>query len=274
MKTLAALLIALTVASAYATTIHFHGTITSIEDTPPIMAQVGNPFRGTLVFDPNRPFNQDGDPNVSLDIFITTMLGIFHTSLEPTYSFYIGGFGPSIAGESMSQRETMFINFLSPDLRSFTAGVTFWDECIPCIRLGVVQASGIASIPETGSTFALLLLGVVGLAMLPKVKSMIGFIFLVGVCVTSLWAEYNLAVRFAIMFSVASVSGLLALLGALLRAREGYENENGFHIRGRRKQARRPRRVLAEDKPVSHKGIFTATTRPVSAYHFFSIIYR
>ena len=77
-----------------------------------------------------------------------------------------------------------------------------------------------------------------------KVKSVIGFIFLVGVCVTSLWAEYNLAVRFAIMFSVASVAGLLALLGALLRAPEGYENENGFHIRARRKQALRPRHIL------------------------------
>ena len=76
-----------------------------------------------------------------------------------------------------------------------------------------------------------------------KVKSVIGFIFLVGVCVTSLWAEYNLAVRFAIMFSVASVAGLLALLGALLRAPEGYENENGFHHRARNKQARRPRHI-------------------------------
>jgi hypothetical protein len=98
MKTLAALLIALAT-TAQATVIDFHGTITSIEDTPPIMAQVGNPFRGTLVFDPNRPFNQDGNPNVSLDIFITTMLGIFHTSLEPVYSFGLEGFRPSIAGE-------------------------------------------------------------------------------------------------------------------------------------------------------------------------------
>jgi len=99
----------------------------------------------------------------------------------------------------------------------------------------------------------------IGGGSMKKVKSMIGFIFLVGVCVTSLWAEYNLAVRFAIMLSVASVAGLLALLGALLGAPEGNENENGFHIRARRKQARRPRHVLAEDKPASHKGIFTAT---------------
>ena len=78
-----------------------------------------------------------------------------------------------------------------------------------------------------------------------KVKSVSGFIFLVGVCVTSLWAEYNLATRFAIVFSVASFCGLLALLGALLRAPEGYENESGFHIRARRKQGRRPRPILA-----------------------------
>jgi len=67
-----------------------------------------------------------------------------------------------------------------------------------------------------------------------------------SICVTSLWAEYNLAMRFAIMFGVASVSGLLAILGPLLRAPEGYETKNGFHIRAGRKQARRPRHVLAE----------------------------
>jgi len=78
-----------------------------------------------------------------------------------------------------------------------------------------------------------------------NVNLVIGFIFLVGVCVTSLWVEYSLAMRFAIMFGVASVSGLLAILVALLRAPEGYETENGFHIRACRKQARRPRPVLA-----------------------------
>lgn len=78
-----------------------------------------------------------------------------------------------------------------------------------------------------------------------KAKSVIGFIFLVGVCVTFLWAEYYLATRFAIMFSIASIFGLLVLLGALLRAPEGYENENGFHVHARRKQARRPRHILA-----------------------------
>jgi hypothetical protein len=63
--------------------------------------------------------------------------------------------------------------------------------------------------------------------------------------VTSLWAEYYLAMRFAIMFGVASVSGLLALLIALLRAPEGYENENGFHVRARRKQ-RSPRHMSSQ----------------------------
>jgi len=76
-----------------------------------------------------------------------------------------------------------------------------------------------------------------------NVKSVIGFIFLMGVCVTSLWAEYYLAMRFPIIFSVATVAGLLALLGALLRAPEGYENENGFHHRARYKQARRARHI-------------------------------
>lgn len=78
-----------------------------------------------------------------------------------------------------------------------------------------------------------------------NVKSLIGFILLMGVCVTFLWAEYYLAMRFVMIFSVASLSGLLALLGALLRTPEGYENENGFHIRTRHRQARRPRHVPA-----------------------------
>jgi hypothetical protein len=77
-----------------------------------------------------------------------------------------------------------------------------------------------------------------------SVKLVIGIIFLAGVCVTSLWAEYNLAMGFPIMFGVASVACLVALLTALLRAPEGYENENGFHIRARRRHAHHPRYVL------------------------------
>jgi len=37
-----------------------------------------------------------------------------------------------------------------------------------------------------------------------------------------------LAIRFAILFGVASVSGLFALLTALPRVPEGCEDENGF----------------------------------------------
>ena|ERR1700720_1780195 len=51
--------------------------------------------------------------------------------------------------------------------------------------------------------------------------------------------------RFGIIFSIASVCGLLALVAALLRAPEGYEDENRFHIRACRKQERIPRYVPA-----------------------------
>jgi hypothetical protein len=61
-------------------------------------------------------------------------------------------------------------------------------------------------------------------------KSVIAFVFLVILFVTAAWAEYDLAMHFRIASSVASVCGLIALLGALLRAPEGYEDETGFHI--------------------------------------------
>ena len=64
------------------------------------------------------------------------------------------------------------------------------------------------------------------------------FIFLALLCVSALWAEYNLGMRVGIIFSIATASVLLAVVGALVRAPEGYENENGFHIRPRRRQAR------------------------------------
>jgi hypothetical protein len=61
-------------------------------------------------------------------------------------------------------------------------------------------------------------------------KSTIAFVLPAVFYMSVVWAEYNLAMRSGITFSVASVSGLLALLGALLRAPEGYEDENGFHF--------------------------------------------
>ena len=71
-----------------------------------------------------------------------------------------------------------------------------------------------------------------------KAKLVIAVIFLAVLCASAAWAEYKLVMRFGIVFSVfASVSGLFVVLGALLRAPEGYEGENGFHIRARRKRA-------------------------------------
>jgi hypothetical protein len=61
-------------------------------------------------------------------------------------------------------------------------------------------------------------------------KSVIALVFLVILFVTTAWAEYDLAMHFRIASSVASICGLIVLLGALLRAPEGYEDENGFHV--------------------------------------------
>jgi uncharacterized protein YebE (UPF0316 family) len=63
-----------------------------------------------------------------------------------------------------------------------------------------------------------------------EAKSMIAFICLVILYVTVACVEYDLTMRFRILSSVASVCGLIVLVGALLRAPEGYEDENGFHI--------------------------------------------
>ena len=71
-----------------------------------------------------------------------------------------------------------------------------------------------------------------------KPKLITAFIFLALLCVSALWAEYNLGMSVGIVFSIATASVLLAVVGALVRAPEGYENESGFHIRARRRQAR------------------------------------
>jgi len=63
-----------------------------------------------------------------------------------------------------------------------------------------------------------------------KGKLVIAFVLLTVLCVSAVWTEYNLMMRFGITFSVASVSGLSVLLVALIRAPEGYEDENGFHF--------------------------------------------
>ena len=77
------------------------------------------------------------------------------------------------------------------------------------------------------------------------VKSISSSIFLVVLCVGVIWAENDLAMRFPLIFSIVSVSSLLALLHALHRAPVGYENEHGFHIRAPRQHVHPPRHVLA-----------------------------
>jgi hypothetical protein len=62
-------------------------------------------------------------------------------------------------------------------------------------------------------------------------KSVIAFIFLVMVWLILATLECDLALHFGILRTAfLSVLALSLLLGALLRAPEGYEDRNGFHI--------------------------------------------
>ena len=65
-----------------------------------------------------------------------------------------------------------------------------------------------------------------------KMKPATAFIFLILGCATVAGVEYNLVMGCETLSSLfARVFGLSALLlMALLRAPEGYEDENGFHI--------------------------------------------
>jgi len=62
-------------------------------------------------------------------------------------------------------------------------------------------------------------------------KLVITFIFLVVLWVGVAGVEYDLVMRLGILFSVGvGLFALSVLLGALLRASEGYEDEAGFHF--------------------------------------------
>jgi hypothetical protein len=61
-------------------------------------------------------------------------------------------------------------------------------------------------------------------------KATLAFVFMVALCAGVSCVEYDLAMHFRILSSVTSVCGLIVLLGALLRAPEGYEDETGFHF--------------------------------------------
>jgi hypothetical protein len=64
-----------------------------------------------------------------------------------------------------------------------------------------------------------------------RAKSLIAFIFLGLLWGSVTTVEYALVVRLGIVSDVlVSVLALSLLLGALLRAPEGYEDESGFHI--------------------------------------------
>ncbi|HZR06323.1 MAG TPA: hypothetical protein VFA61_10910 [Candidatus Udaeobacter sp.] len=64
-----------------------------------------------------------------------------------------------------------------------------------------------------------------------KAKPVVVFLFLIMAWVSVASIEYELVRWLGILFNLfISVFALSVLLGALLRAPEGYEDENGFHI--------------------------------------------
>ena len=62
-----------------------------------------------------------------------------------------------------------------------------------------------------------------------KSKATLAIVFMVALYVGVSYVEYDLAMHFRILFSVATVCGLFVLVSALRRAPEGYEDETGFH---------------------------------------------
>ena len=64
-----------------------------------------------------------------------------------------------------------------------------------------------------------------------KAKAVIAFLFLIMAWVSVASVEYELLMWLGILFNLfVTVFALSVLLGALLRAPEGYEDKNGFHI--------------------------------------------
>jgi hypothetical protein len=75
-------------------------------------------------------------------------------------------------------------------------------------------------------------------------KLIIAFLFLLVFCASAVWVEYELVLQFGILFSIlASMSASFGLFAALLRAPEGYESADGFHVRAGRGQMSRTRRA-------------------------------
>ena len=64
-----------------------------------------------------------------------------------------------------------------------------------------------------------------------KANSVIAFVFLIMLWVSAAGVEYDLVIHLGVLLSVfLSAFALSVPMGGLLRAPEGYEDENGFHI--------------------------------------------
>jgi hypothetical protein len=64
-----------------------------------------------------------------------------------------------------------------------------------------------------------------------RAKSVVAFVVPVVLWVSAASVEYDLVMRLGTLVSgLVGLFALSILLGALLRAPEGYEDENGFHI--------------------------------------------
>ena len=64
-----------------------------------------------------------------------------------------------------------------------------------------------------------------------RAKSVIAFMFPVVLWVSVTSVEYDLVIRVGFLLSaLVSILALFVLLGGLLRAPEGYEDQNGFHV--------------------------------------------
>ena len=65
-----------------------------------------------------------------------------------------------------------------------------------------------------------------------KAKPVIVFIFLVAACASVAFVEYDLVMHFQMLsgFFATVFTLFMLLLVALLRAPEGYQDENGFHF--------------------------------------------
>lgn len=64
-----------------------------------------------------------------------------------------------------------------------------------------------------------------------RAKSVIAFMFPVVLWVSVTSVEYDVVIHLGFLLSaLVSIIALFVLLGGLLRAPEGYEDQNGFHV--------------------------------------------